>query len=193
MLMRGLISVMRWGGVTEWAEMSWDTTPPPPHPRRSQHNHELAQEWMGRLRDHLELQRFLQECREVGPGPPPRPPPEPPGPTLTPTPHTLPGGSSSSVGGWDWCGRWWDSDPPPRCPPTLVSPHPSVPPRLGSRPRHPWLRGSTPPLKLLLGILHPLPRNSSGGSSTSPGASLVASVPPHRCPYPRRGSGSCDL
>ncbi|KAM3656393.1 spectrin beta chain, non-erythrocytic 4-like [Ammospiza maritima maritima] len=58
---------------------------------RSQRNHELAQEWTRRLQDHLELQRFLQECRELDAwarekalmaadpsrDPPPRAPPKP--------------------------------------------------------------------------------------------------------------------
>uniref|UniRef100_A0A8C4KHT3 Spectrin beta, non-erythrocytic 4 n=1 Tax=Dromaius novaehollandiae TaxID=8790 RepID=A0A8C4KHT3_DRONO len=35
----------------------------------------LAQEWMQRLNDHLELQQFLQDCHEVGPGPGPGPRP----------------------------------------------------------------------------------------------------------------------
>ncbi|KAM8794004.1 spectrin beta chain, non-erythrocytic 4 [Eudromia elegans] len=32
---------------------------------KSQRNHELAQEWMRRLHEHLELQRFLQDCHEL--------------------------------------------------------------------------------------------------------------------------------
>uniref|UniRef100_A0A8C4PC79 Spectrin beta, non-erythrocytic 4 n=1 Tax=Dromaius novaehollandiae TaxID=8790 RepID=A0A8C4PC79_DRONO len=43
--------------------------------RRSHHNYQLAQEWMQRLNDHLELQQFLQDCHEVGPGPGPGPRP----------------------------------------------------------------------------------------------------------------------
>ncbi|TRZ09083.1 hypothetical protein HGM15179_018024, partial [Zosterops borbonicus] len=58
---------------------------------RSQRNHQLAQEWTRRLQDHLELQRFLQDCRELdvwirdkalmagdpSRDPPPRDPPKP--------------------------------------------------------------------------------------------------------------------
>uniref|UniRef100_A0A8C3PMM7 Spectrin beta chain n=1 Tax=Calidris pygmaea TaxID=425635 RepID=A0A8C3PMM7_9CHAR len=43
--------------------------------RTNHRNYQLAQEWMQRLQDHLELQRFLQNCREVGPGDPLPPPP----------------------------------------------------------------------------------------------------------------------
>ncbi|KAM9260145.1 LOW QUALITY PROTEIN: spectrin beta chain, non-erythrocytic 4-like [Morus bassanus] len=32
---------------------------------KSHRNYQLAQEWMQRLKDHLELQRFLQDCREL--------------------------------------------------------------------------------------------------------------------------------
>ncbi|XP_023801445.1 spectrin beta chain, non-erythrocytic 4 [Cyanistes caeruleus] len=32
---------------------------------KSQRNHQLAQEWTRRLQDHLELQRFLQDCEQV--------------------------------------------------------------------------------------------------------------------------------
>uniref|UniRef100_A0A8B9QN40 Spectrin beta chain n=1 Tax=Apteryx owenii TaxID=8824 RepID=A0A8B9QN40_APTOW len=39
----------------------------------------LAQEWMQRLNDHLELQQFLQDCHEVGPGPGLPHPPAAPG------------------------------------------------------------------------------------------------------------------
>uniref|UniRef100_A0A8C3NL82 Spectrin beta chain n=1 Tax=Geospiza parvula TaxID=87175 RepID=A0A8C3NL82_GEOPR len=60
-------------------------------PCRSQRNHQLAQEWTRRLQDHLELQRFLQDCRELDAwirekalmagdpsrDPPPRDPPKP--------------------------------------------------------------------------------------------------------------------
>uniref|UniRef100_A0A8C4KHJ2 Spectrin beta chain n=1 Tax=Dromaius novaehollandiae TaxID=8790 RepID=A0A8C4KHJ2_DRONO len=42
---------------------------------KSHHNYQLAQEWMQRLNDHLELQQFLQDCHEVGPGPGPGPRP----------------------------------------------------------------------------------------------------------------------
>ncbi|KAM9211239.1 LOW QUALITY PROTEIN: spectrin beta chain, non-erythrocytic 4-like, partial [Leptosomus discolor] len=55
---------------------------------KSQRNYQLAQEWMRRLQDHLELQRFLQDCHELdgwirekvlmagdpSKDPPPRPP-----------------------------------------------------------------------------------------------------------------------
>uniref|UniRef100_A0A8C3JVV2 Spectrin beta chain n=1 Tax=Calidris pygmaea TaxID=425635 RepID=A0A8C3JVV2_9CHAR len=34
--------------------------------RTNHRNYQLAQEWMQRLQDHLELQRFLQNCREEG-------------------------------------------------------------------------------------------------------------------------------
>uniref|UniRef100_A0A8U8CGN9 Spectrin beta chain n=1 Tax=Geospiza parvula TaxID=87175 RepID=A0A8U8CGN9_GEOPR len=58
---------------------------------KSQRNHQLAQEWTRRLQDHLELQRFLQDCRELDAwirekalmagdpsrDPPPRDPPKP--------------------------------------------------------------------------------------------------------------------
>uniref|UniRef100_A0A8C4PC14 Spectrin beta, non-erythrocytic 4 n=1 Tax=Dromaius novaehollandiae TaxID=8790 RepID=A0A8C4PC14_DRONO len=43
--------------------------------RANHHNYQLAQEWMQRLNDHLELQQFLQDCHEVGPGPGPGPRP----------------------------------------------------------------------------------------------------------------------
>lgn len=59
--------------VTSWAALSRVLSPPI---HRSQRNYQLAQEWMQRLEDHLELQRFLQDCHEVGPGPL-SPPPHP--------------------------------------------------------------------------------------------------------------------
>ncbi|XP_029861965.1 LOW QUALITY PROTEIN: spectrin beta chain, non-erythrocytic 4 [Aquila chrysaetos chrysaetos] len=59
---------------------------------KSQRNYQLAQEWMQRLEDHLELQRFLQDCHELDgwirekvlmAGDPSRdPPPRPPKPWL---------------------------------------------------------------------------------------------------------------
>ncbi|XP_074714159.1 spectrin beta chain, non-erythrocytic 4 [Strix uralensis] len=59
---------------------------------KSHHNYQLAQEWTRRLEDHLDLQRFLQECRELDgwirekvlmAGDPSRdPPPRPPKPWL---------------------------------------------------------------------------------------------------------------
>ncbi|XP_075594694.1 spectrin beta chain, non-erythrocytic 4 isoform X4 [Balearica regulorum gibbericeps] len=59
---------------------------------KSHHNYQLAQEWMRRLQDHLELQRFLQNCHELDgwirekvlmAGDPSRdPPPRPPKPWL---------------------------------------------------------------------------------------------------------------
>ncbi|GAB0201943.1 spectrin beta chain, non-erythrocytic 4 [Grus japonensis] len=59
---------------------------------KSHHNYQLAQEWMQRLQDHLELQRFLQNCHELDgwirekvlmAGDPSRdPPPRPPKPWL---------------------------------------------------------------------------------------------------------------
>uniref|UniRef100_A0A8B9VP58 Spectrin beta chain n=1 Tax=Anas zonorhyncha TaxID=75864 RepID=A0A8B9VP58_9AVES len=39
---------------------------------KSHRNAELAQEWMQRLQDHLELQQFLQDCHEVGAETPPQ-------------------------------------------------------------------------------------------------------------------------
>ncbi|XP_033367512.1 spectrin beta chain, non-erythrocytic 4, partial [Parus major] len=55
---------------------------------KSQRNHQLAQEWTRRLQDHLELQRFLQDCREVRPGllRPPNPPGAPQ--SLRPPPNS---------------------------------------------------------------------------------------------------------
>uniref|UniRef100_A0A663FFU2 Spectrin beta chain n=1 Tax=Aquila chrysaetos chrysaetos TaxID=223781 RepID=A0A663FFU2_AQUCH len=60
--------------------------------RANQRNYQLAQEWMQRLEDHLELQRFLQDCHELDgwirekvlmAGDPSRdPPPRPPKPWL---------------------------------------------------------------------------------------------------------------
>uniref|UniRef100_A0A8B9QIN3 Spectrin beta chain n=1 Tax=Apteryx owenii TaxID=8824 RepID=A0A8B9QIN3_APTOW len=47
--------------------------------RANHHNYQLAQEWMQRLNDHLELQQFLQDCHEVGPGPGLPHPPAAPG------------------------------------------------------------------------------------------------------------------
>ncbi|KAM9270917.1 LOW QUALITY PROTEIN: spectrin beta chain, non-erythrocytic 4 [Cariama cristata] len=59
---------------------------------KSHRNYQLAQEWMQRLKDHLELQRFLQNCQELDgwirekvlmAGDPSRdPPPRPPKPWL---------------------------------------------------------------------------------------------------------------
>ncbi|XP_031953814.1 spectrin beta chain, non-erythrocytic 4, partial [Corvus moneduloides] len=70
----------------------WNLGVPLPPTRRSQRNHQLAQEWTRRLQDHLELQRFLQDCRELDgwirdkalmAGDPSRdPPPRPPKPWL---------------------------------------------------------------------------------------------------------------
>lgn len=36
-----------------------------PHPFRGNQNRELAQQWLGKLNDQWELQRFLQNCHEV--------------------------------------------------------------------------------------------------------------------------------
>ncbi|XP_053908842.1 LOW QUALITY PROTEIN: spectrin beta chain, non-erythrocytic 4-like [Cuculus canorus] len=61
---------------------------------KSHRNYQLAQEWMRRLQDHLELQKFLQDCHELHgwmqektlmAGDPTRdPPPRPPKPWLKP-------------------------------------------------------------------------------------------------------------
>uniref|UniRef100_A0A8B9SFX4 Spectrin beta chain n=1 Tax=Apteryx owenii TaxID=8824 RepID=A0A8B9SFX4_APTOW len=68
--------------------------------RANHHNYQLAQEWMQRLNDHLELQQFLQDCHEVGPGP---------GLPHPPSGHCA---GLHSHGPWGWMGASAASSPP---------------------------------------------------------------------------------